>query len=232
MEISNVHVVAASGNRKTGPIPVTYRSMESCPADCPFLPTGATGGCYGTGRIFTLATKHAGTVNVDEASAKVRRGKDQRAKYLRDRVVGDVLTDAGKLDRAYVRGIARIATDNDLIAFGYSHAWRQFTRADVTFLRRSGYVMNASTETHEGAARAVALGLPTVLVEDDAPEGTQVAGRRLVTCPAETRDYVSCASCGLCANPNRRVIIRFHTHGVASAKARRAVEAAREREIS
>jgi len=46
-------------------------------------------------------------------------------------------------------------------------------------------------------------------------------------CPAQTREDVTCASCGLCAIPDRRVIIGFRAHGtrarVADAKARRVI---------
>lgn len=226
--ILDVHVIAKSGNRKTGSIPVTYRPMTTCPTDCPFLPTGTIGGCYGTGRLFGMAAKHSGKIDVESATWKVRLGKERGARYLRDRVVGDVVTPEGTLDREYIAGITQVALANKLVPFGYTHAWKQFTEQDMSFLLDSGYVMNASTETHEDAERAIAAGMQAVIVDDDTPEGSIVAGRRLVTCPAEVRDDVSCASCGLCAKPNRTVLIRFTTHGIARAKARRAVAAAKE----
>lgn len=226
--LTNVLIVPKSNNSKTGGIPVTYRPVSTCPTDCPFLPTGEIGGCYGTGRIFGMARKYAGETDVESATWKIRLGKDRSARYLRDRVVGDVVTDEGALDRDYVAGISAVATDNKLVPFGYTHAWRLFTPDDVAFLRGTGYVMNASVETHADAQRAIDLGLPTVIVDDDTDEGATVAGRRLVTCPAEVRDDVNCASCGLCAKPNRSVLIRFTIHGTARAKARKAVATAKE----
>ncbi len=225
--LSEVHVVAKPDNRKTGPLPATYRPMTTCPADCPFLPAGAAGGCYGTGRLFNIADRWAGNIDVQFASAKVRVGRDPAVRYLRDRVVGDVLTPDGRLDRRYVAGIARVAAENDLTAFGYTHAWRVFTAADVRFLQRSGYVMNASAETHAGAVEAVERGLPVVLVDEMLPDGAMLGGRRIVTCPAETRQSVTCASCGLCARPGRSSIVRFHPHGTAVRKARAAIDLAR-----
>jgi hypothetical protein len=228
VKLENVLVVPRSGNSKTGSIPVTYRTVETCPTDCPFLPTGEIGGCYGTGRIFGMTRKYAGETDVESATWKIRLDKDRSARYLRDRVVGDVVTPDGELDRDYVSGIAQVAAGNRLVAFGYTHAWRSFTPDDVAFLRDSGYVMNASTESEAGAQAALDAGMPAVIVDDDTPDGATVAGRRLMTCPAEVRDDVSCASCGLCAKPDRAVLIRFKTHGVARAKARRAAAAAKQ----
>lgn len=223
--IQAVHVVASSGNRKTGDIPVTARPMSTCPTTCPFLPGGKHGGCYGTGRLFASADKRAGQVDVAEATEKIRRGMNPNARILRDRVVGDVLTPEGQLDRDYITGIVQIAAANGLTPFGYTHAWRSFRLDDLAFLRRSGYVMNASTETSAAAAAAALTRLPVVIVNDTLPEGSMVAGKRVVTCPAETRPGVTCADCGLCANPTRKVLIRFTTHGTAAARARAAIAA-------
>ena len=221
--IESVHVVADSGNSKTGRIPVTHRPMTTCPSTCPFLPTGPVGGCYATGRIFGMADRYSGSITLDDAVARVRKGMHAGARYLRDRVAGDVVTAAGRLDRAYVAAITTVATSNGLTPFGYTHAWRTFTPADRAWLQSSGYVMNASTETPAGAARAVRLGMPTVIANGIVPEGTMIEGKRVVTCPAQTRDDVSCASCGLCAKPNRSCIIRFMPHGSAVRKAERAI---------
>lgn len=226
--IQDVHLVAASANRKTGPIPVTSRPMKTCPTDCPFLPTGEQGGCYGTGRMFASAQRHSRDLGVEEATWRVRLGKDAEARILRDRVVGDVLGPDGKLDRSYVEAIAKVATDNGLTAFGYTHAWRHFGLDELAWLRRqlrAGYVMNLSTETRAGIRRAALTGLPVVVVNDQIAEGEIVAGRRVVTCPNETRG-VTCNDCRLCANPKRTSIIRFHPHGIAVNRARAAVGAA------
>lgn len=231
--LEDVHVVARSANRKTGPIPVTYRTQDTCPLDCPFLPGGEFGGCYGTGRLFASARKYSGSLDLERAIWKVRLGMADGARYLRDRVVGDVVTPDGTLDRDYVAGIAQLATENGLLAFGYTHAWRLFTLPDLTWLRRlTGYVMNASTETIGDVKTALLTGLPVTIVNDDIPEGTMIAGKRVVTCPAETRQNVTCASCGLCAKRDRTAIIRFTTHGTAVAKAQAAVAAAVQREAA
>lgn len=223
-----VHLSPKSGNSKTGPIPVTYRAMDTCPEDCPFLPTGETGGCYGTGRIFAMARKFAATVTM--GSLRDRLGKrDKSARFLRDRVVGDVITD-GEIDHGYIRSIASLAREFALIPFGYSHAWRRFTRADVDAIASTGYVMNASCETRADVREAIDLGMPVTIASDLVEDGetfTRPDGKtlRVVTCPAQTRENVTCASCGLCAKRDRAAIVRFLIHGTAKRGARNAVEA-------
>jgi hypothetical protein len=229
--LENVHIVPVSGNGKTGSIPVTYRPMDTCPTDCPFLPTGSTGGCYGTGYLFGSARKYSSDTTVEAATDKLQKGVLKTAKYLRDRVVGDVLTPEGEVDTEYITGIASAADKNGVIPFGYTHAWRKFTPEHIGLLGEVGYVMNASTETLTDAAEAINLGLPAVIVDDETPDGTMVAGMRLITCPAETRKDVTCASCGLCAKPlgARRALIRFRPHGNARRKALVAIASMNER---
>jgi hypothetical protein len=40
-------------------------------------------------------------------------------------------------------------------------------------------------------------------------------GRKVIVCPAQIRDDVTCKSCKLCAVINRKVIIAFQAHGPA-----------------
>jgi len=229
--LTDTYLVARSGNSKTGPIPVTYRAMTTCPTSCPFLPTGPTGGCYGAGRIFGLANRNATSITEAEAVAKLLAGTPMGAKYLRDRVVGDVVNSLGKFDRAYLLTIARVAKAVGIVAFGYTHAWRLMTRADIKAVADAGYVLNASCETEADIRKAVDLGMPVVVAGDSWEEGQMVAGRRIVTCPNTTRG-ITCSECGLCAKPDRTAIVRFKIHGATRRKARNTVKALRARETT
>ena len=217
-----VHVTARSGNRKTGDIPVTYRPMTTCEPTCEFLPTNS-GGCYGTGRIFGIARKYAQTATVDSIRTKLAHVAPN-ARFLRDRVVGDIVTASGGIDHPYMRAIATLARERGLIAFGYTHAWRRFKPADVERVARAGYVLNASCETRADIRAAINLGMPTVIASDLVEDGETFAtpdGRalRVVTCPAQTREGTTCATCGLCARANRAAVVRFHIHGTARKRA-------------
>lgn len=215
----HTHFVAVSGNTKTGPIPVTYRDMDAtCPRDCAFF----NNGCYGDGRIKGLASRYSRTFTLDHARSVLAKRKTS-AKYLRDRVVGDLLTAGGRFDMPYVRAIARLAREHALTVFGYTHAWRMLDKRAVSSISASGYVLNASCETVADVRMAISLGMPTVITNDDVPEGMMIDGRRVVTCPAQTRDNVTCASCGLCAKPERKSVVRFLVHGPSKNRARKAI---------
>lgn len=213
--LTNVLVSAKSANSKTGPMPTISRPIAAtCPTTCAFLPKplGGNGKCYANGRINGTVTKLAApTLSVDDAAAKINGGKAKGARYLRDRVVGDIMQgerDAQTVDIAYLESVQEVATLTDLIAYGYTHAWTQTTPEQMP----AGYVMNASTGTVEELEAAVRMGWATTIASDDVNDGDVIGGRRVITCPEQTGRVKDCASCGLCAKPNRAVTVRFLMH--------------------
>ena len=92
-----------------------------------------------------------------------------------------------------------------------------------------GFTVNLSADDAGEADALAETGLPvTAIVPMDTPEKTYTpAGRTIIVCPAQTREDVTCATCGLCARADRAVIIGFRAHGtrarVADAKARREI---------
>jgi hypothetical protein len=154
---------------------------------------------------------------------RLKSGATRQAQYLRDRVVGDVVAPDGGIDYGYIEDVAWAARDAGLIPFGYTHAWSRMDRDGVARIAAAGYTMNASCETEADVRRAVDLGMPATIVSDDLEEGAMIAGKRVVTCPAQTRDNVTCATCGLCAKSQRAALVRFLIHGTARRKAGRAV---------
>lgn len=218
MTLTNVVISAKSSNTKTGPMPTISRPIETtCPTTCAFLPKplGGNGKCYANGRINGTVKKLATDLTVEAAAARINKGKAKGARYIRDRVVGDIMQgprDAQTVDLGYVNEVAALATATGLTAYGYTHAYDQLSSVDVLAIAATGYVMNASCNTVEDIERAVALGMPTTYAGDDLIDGEMIAGRRIVTCPAQTRDDVTCASCGLCAKPNRAATVRFLIH--------------------
>lgn len=218
----HMHIVAVSSNSKTGPIPVTYRDMDAtCPRDCPFFANG----CYGDGRIKALARKFSSTVTLDHANSVLSR-RLKSARYLRDRVVGDLVDASGKFDMGYVLAIAKLSAKHGLKVFGYTHAWRKLTKAQVKRISASGYVMNASCETVADVRQAISLGMPAVITNGKILEGAMIDDMRVITCPAQSRDNVTCATCGLCAKTDRKVIVRFMPHGPSRKRAERAIASA------
>jgi hypothetical protein len=219
--LTDTKLVAQSGNSKTGPIPVTYRTDATCPTTCPLLPTNG-GGCYASGRLFALARKWTDDITFEEAVAVLNRAP-RNATLLRDRVVGDLVTADGEFDWQYIETITAAAQAVGLKPFGYTHAWRLLTAADVQRIKALGYALNASCETEQDVLDATALGLPTVLAGDSWTDGQMIGERRVVTCLETTRN-LNCAACGLCAT-DRAAVVRFPVHGSARGRARNTLAA-------
>jgi hypothetical protein len=161
-----------------------------------------------------MAKKYARTYTIAEAVNKIKG-----APLFRDRVVGDVVKD-GEIDYEYLTNIGIVCREANVPAFSYTHAWEQIDRERIP----DNYVMNASTESVSEATRAISLGFPTVITNDNVREGEMINGKRVVTCPAQTRDNVTCATCKLCSKPQRAAIVRFLVHGIARNKARKAID--------
>lgn len=213
--LTDVVISARSANEKTGPMPTISRPIEkTCPSTCPFLPKalGGNGKCYANGRINGTVRKLASDMSLDAAEEKIRAGMKRDGKYLRDRVVGDVALPDGGVDVDYLLDVAELGRRLGLTAYGYTHAYDDFTPDQLLAVADSGYVLNASCNTVEDIERAVALGMPTTYAGDDLEDGEIVAGRRIVTCPEQTGRVASCAECGLCAKPNRAATVRFLIH--------------------
>jgi hypothetical protein len=171
-----------------------------------------------------MADKYTRPHDVDTLTAQLRKTADTRRMILRDRVVGDIATEDGGVDRQWLVDITALAGSVGRRPFGYTHH-RGVTADDVP----DGYTLNASCETPDDVRDAHRRGLPAVMAGDDVPD--VIDGARVVTCPATQRDDVDCSTCGLCAmasrmsSPETAPVIHFPLHGTAVKRARRAVAA-------
>lgn len=221
------HFVAKSSNRKTGKISNTYRTQDTCPNSCPLRLSG----CYAEmgpmgNSPFKIADKFG--ADTDAVMERIIEQVPQDG-MLRWEVSGDVvLADGVTPDLDYIEATNRVAEARpDIQMIRYTHAWEALDPSVF------GYTVNASTESVEGVTRALRAGWEAVMV---CPEGdpllqgeTFVEGKRLVQCPAETRDDVTCSSCKLCSKSwDTRPVILFEVHGPRKRLAGEAVMAERE----
>ena len=88
-------------------------------------------------------------------------------------------------------------------------------RASVRHANRNGFTVNLSANTlsHADELKRADCGPVVVVVPQDSPHTVYTpAGNRVVVCPAQRDDSVTCADCGLCAR-QRSVIVGFLAHG-------------------
>ena len=220
------HLTPKSSNAKTGPVAVTTSSRATCSPTCPFFQNG----CYADGGPLRF---HWDKVSRGERGKPWREHLADLAalpagSQLRLNQAGDLPATDGKISRLYARALA--AAVRHLKAWTYSH--HKLTPSNLQILRllnRQGLTVNCSTETESAADAAVAAGLPAVLAVDSEESRAQwntAAGNRVIVCPAQQRDGVTCSDCMLCHKRGRRVVVAFLAHGTGKRKAQAALAAA------
>jgi hypothetical protein len=227
--------VAKSGNEKTGPIAATYTGTDRTCTGCPHKGTGS---CYYesgfrprglNARLNSAArTQKASVLRIARAEARAIDGilTSGRVKNrpLRIHVGGDAPTAEAA---ALIAGAARRFSERvDAPAYTYTHAWR-----DVPRSAWEGVSVLASVESVKDAKRALRRGYAPALIVDhfEGDKASLVDGLRLIPCPAQTKDDVSCADCRLCMNADRLVAtnsaVAFAAHGTQARKTREILRA-------
>ena len=207
------HFARISGNAKTGPIPVTTTSQDSCPPSCSFKGNG----CYAENGKLTIhwraisAGKRGGSL--EQLCAQV--AALPRHQLWRHNQAGDLPAAAlGVIDHKAVRQI--IAANKQRRGFTYTHyPPTEHNRAIVREANQSGFTINWSAETLAQADEYYALkDGPVVCVLPictSTPQFTP-AGRMVIVCPASIGN-TDCLNCGICQVRDRQAIIGFPAHG-------------------
>ena len=192
------HVTLKSANHKTGPIPVTTTTSDSCPKTC-----GMYHACYAKSgplaihwRALDAGRRGITLKQLCKAIAALPAGQLWRHNQAGDLPGQDSRIDARALD-------AIVTANSGRRGFTYTH--KPLTRANVSAIRNansSGFTVNISTDSLAQADNAKALGaapVVTVLPQDVRHNIVTPAGNLVVVCPAATHPNVTCASCKLCA---------------------------------
>lgn len=216
------HFIPESSNRKTGAIPVTYTERASCPPSCPHYRADCYAEDFYTRMAWDKVPQRGGTLEaLCEAVAALPEGQ-----LWRHNVAGDLPGEGEAVDPVALGEIVRANTGRR--GFTYTHKKSPEALAWAAHATRWGFTVNLSADDAGEADALAEHGPVCAIVPTDTPEKSYTPeGRTIIVCPAQTREDVTCASCGLCAIPDRRVIIGFRAHGtrarVADAKARRVI---------
>jgi hypothetical protein len=229
---------AKSSNAKTGPMPVSTTSKETCPRDCPFMGNG----CYAESG--PLAFLWANLSKVENAGDTFKNGKATMTSLpwsgftakvsalpegtvWRHNQAGDLPNTFGMISDTLMTEL--VAANRGKRGFTYTHhnvLQNEHNRNVVAFANREGFTINLSGNNlaHADALADLAIA-PVVTVLPASVHGkADIAtpkGRKVVVCPATYRDDVSCATCKLCSVRDRNVIVGFPAHGTGKAKASR-----------
>lgn len=214
----NFALTLKSANVKTGPIPVSITSADSCPPSCPF----SGGGCYAKGGPLAI---HWRKVTQGDRGMAWSDFVDQikalpNGQLWRHNAAGDLVGNGESIDPVALGQL--VAANQHKRGFTYTHKTND--KANHQWIKASndwGFTVNASANnlTHADELADLAIGPVVTVLPIDAPtKQLTPKGRVVVTCPATYREDVSCATCQLCAVSDRSTIVGFPAHGNAKAK--------------
>ena len=232
----NYSFVAVSSNSKTGAIAVTSTSSESCPTSCPFVKIKLIdsikftfNGCYADYSYTGMAWRKLDVTGLDYSQLLANiRHLDKFAK-LRLNVMGDIAHKDQTILVELFEQLVEVIVKRQLQTILYSHHDLSIESNLLAFKSAfdRGLHVNASCENIEQARSAIDNGINAVIVLPvDSIQKTIKAGDvRIVRCPAEYNDRITCSNCMLCAKDRTasRVVIGFTAHGTAKNKVSMAV---------
>ena len=223
-----------SSNVKTGPIPVTTTSNESCPTDCAFKGNGCyaeAGPLGGLWKAMSNAGPNAPFKNgrntmttIDWAKLCLEVSSLPANQLWRHNQAGDLAKLPGtiKIDKAALRDLVQANTGKRGFTYTHHNVLNDLdNRQAVADANAQGFTVNLSGNTLAHADALADLGIaPVVAVVPITTTANTVtpAGRKVVVCPATIREDVSCADCQLCQRA-RDFIIGFPAHGPSKRKA-------------
>ena len=212
------HFTLKSRNVKTGPIPTTMTSADTCSDACPLKAAG----CYAAhGHVaihWRKLSNPANGITLEALCNRVAALPDDA--LWRHNVAGDLPGLGDVIDSVGMRAL--ISANAGRRGFTYTHK-PPHAGDNATLIadaNAGGFTINLSANTLAHADTLAALNIGPVVVVQDAIEGTRAdtitpEGRKVATCPATYRNDITCATCGLCASTSRKVIVGFPAHGAA-----------------
>jgi hypothetical protein len=138
--------------------------------------------------------------------------------------VGDLPGDNNTVDGALLGKLTR--ANRGRRGFTYTHkpvlddqpGPIKANRDAIAKANRDGFTVNLSGNSLSHADRLADLNIAPVvaiLPDESTANRTTPGGRRVVVCPAQVKDGVTCSTCGLCQRAGREYIIGFVPHGAA-----------------
>lgn len=228
---TNIHMVAGSQNKKTGPIPVTTSDRWTCPQGCPLIDAG----CYAEhGRLghwwyqFSMAERKW----TADALDVIRRLPYNQ--LWRHNQAGDLPGRGNSINERQLKKL--VDANNFRRGFTYTHKpvlakpgrkpakYMLENRRLISWANERGFIINLSANNLTMADALIDLAIAPVvsiapMLEDPwwdqwgTPRRiTTPKGRPCIICPESAGQDVQCSTCGLCQLWKAEIIL-FPAHG-------------------
>lgn len=226
-----------SRNAKTGDIPVTTSDAKTCPDACPLkyatdkqgnVDKTKPGACYAKfGPLGMYWAKiNGGQFAMSFADLVQSIASLPQGQLWRHNQAGDLPGIGDSIDGDMLYELVK--ANHGKRGFTYTHkpvtgdGIGALNRSEIANANKEGFTVNLSADSLAEADELKALNIGpvvTILPRDAKPVTYTPNGHKVITCPAQTREDVSCKTCGLCAIGKRDVIIGFLAHGVSAKRA-------------
>ena len=212
----NYRLTLKSRNKKTGPIPVSTTSAASCPPSCPFMANG----CYADGGPLAIVWKQVDDIGTDLAGFCDSVASFGAGQLWRHNQAGDLPGTGETIDTKALAAIVTANTGKRGFTYTHKNPFKKRNANAIAKANRNGFTINLSANNLDHADKLAELGIAPVVtvLPSNGTSTTTPKGRRVVQCPATSRDDVSCKTCQLCQR-QRDVIVGFPAHGAARRKA-------------
>lgn len=206
----------SSSNAKTGiGVAVSTSSAVTCPDSCALKAKG----CYASAGPIAIHWRKVSNGLRGLSWGEFIKSVLELPKgwKFRHNQAGDLPGENEKIDSVKLGKLSEAIKNRKLLAWTYTH--KPLTKNNLFAIKsaiKNGFVINASADNLSQADEKSDLGLPVVVVlpQDSANTLFTPKGRKIVVCPAQNKENVSCSSCMLCHKANRSVIVGFKAHGV------------------
>ena len=212
MIAGNVALTPKSKNEKTGSMPVSTSTKEWCPDTCPLKEAG----CYAkhghTGMHWRKVSGGERGTDWNRFVSKVESMPENTGIWRHD-VAGDLPAENGIIDSGMMRSL--IWANRGKGGFTYTHHNPVDNAEIIKYSNNCGFTVNLSADNAGKADVLADMGIApvvTLLPTDSAKVTFTPKGRKVVRCPAETSEKVTCKTCRLCQKTDRP-IIGFTPHG-------------------
>lgn len=203
--------VPHSMDRKLGPMPATYSAGSTCPDACALKDQG----CYAEFGKLGYHWSRVAERGLSWPDFLYEVACLPDGTLWRHNIAGDLQGAADRLDVGKLNDLALCNAGKRGFSFTHYPLRGASERAAVKAANADGFTVNLSADTLEHADQRAELDVGPVavtLASDAPPHQRTPAGRHVVLCPAETNG-LTCSSCQLCAQPQRKAIVGFRAHG-------------------
>lgn len=217
-----IHATEKSGNVKTGPMFVSTSGRSTCPDSCPLKEKG----CYAKGGPLGMHWQKVS--NADRGTTwqtfldKVAALPDGQA--WRHNQAGDLPGENNAIAPDLLGQLVK--ANRGKRGFTYTHKPVLDSQAGpvannrraVAKANADGFTVNLSANglSHADELAALNIGPVVTILPPGIEENTTTpGGRKVVVCPAQVREGVTCSTCRLCSRADRSAIVGFIPHGSA-----------------